>query len=201
MPTGGQRSEHGWLSTKRGTLTRSVCARAASTATAPTASSQPSGWERAVAGGPHRCVHRGPLPWPHVRALTRTGPSAADAAHSLGRPAAHAYSSWQPGAWCQLASSLSSEACHSWLLASTATLDRALVRAAASSSDRLSAATTSVSLFARHDQNLPAAGRGTLLPSIYLYSHDSTITIRDYLGPGSFDPDFGHLYINHFDRL
>lgn len=64
--------------------------------------------------------------------------------HSAGPPR---MPSWQPGAWCQLASSLSSEACHSWLLASTATLDRALVRAAASSSDRLSAATTSVSLF------------------------------------------------------
>lgn len=181
LPTGGQRSEHGWLSTKRGTLTRSVCARAASTATAPTASSQPSGWERAVAGGPHRCVHRGPLPWPHVRALTRTGPSAADAAHSLGRPAAHAYSSWQPGAWCQLASSLSSEACHSWLLASTATLDRALVRAAASSSDRDSRLQRLLSHFSRHDQNARTCLLDAAPPAIdlfvlsRLYDHDSRL--------------------------
>ena len=117
--------------------------------------------------------------------------------HSAGPP--HAYSSWQPGAWCQLASSLSSEACHSWLLASTATLDRALVRAAASSSDprRLSAATTSVSLFA-------ATTRTWLLdaapPAVDLFVLSRlSITIRDYLG--SLDPDFGHLYINHFDSL
>ena len=50
-----------------------------------------------------------------------------------------------------------------------------------------------------HDQNLrPAAGRGTSAVDLFVLSR-LTITIRDYLG--SLDPDFGHLYINHFDSL